>query len=453
MMDHKLMLIILLLNAYLIYSNDMETSSTKFAYTSIFYTGTPKDNEYFQGLRVMFETVKRTGTEFDRVALLSQEIPSWMKDRLHKDGIKTNKLDNVENPFKNKVIMNENDPNSKKQVYHKRFEHVLNKLSAWKLTQYKRVAMLDSDLLFLNNADNVFACGEFCALFINPCIFHTGLIVLEPSQRVFDDMMYTLEHNATSVDGADLGFLNYYYSGLLNSPLYVPKSGGLDANPLKPGISRLSFGYHLDHSYYYQIFRWDVPCSDKLYVIGFPSLVQFKPWYWWSWPFFILSLDWHHVCTTMEECHTPLLHQYSLLIVILLNTLAYFLYQKLKTYKLPVYIPSCVKLISIMVLAIIIPFHLIPPVNHPHSAWPIYFSLVSVFGSVLCALSNFPPTRLLILLVYCFFSVFLIGANIYANYIYKIITLVVLQIFIIVFITSTFLIHLNIDKESFKKVF
>lgn len=58
-----------------------------------------------------------------------------------------------------------------------RFVKVMNKLMAWRLTEYDKVILLDSDTIFLRNIDELFGCGSFCAAFINPCIFHTGLLV------------------------------------------------------------------------------------------------------------------------------------------------------------------------------------------------------------------------------------------------------------------------------------
>lgn len=60
-----------------------------------------------------------------------------------------------------------------------RFAKTLNKIYAWKLVEYERVIMLDADNLFLQKTDELFQCGQFCAVFINPCIFHTGLFVLQ----------------------------------------------------------------------------------------------------------------------------------------------------------------------------------------------------------------------------------------------------------------------------------
>lgn len=50
--------------------------------------------------------------------------------------------------------------------------------------EYDRVVMLDADNLFLRNPDELFQCGQFCAAFINPCVFHTGLFVLQASNSI-----------------------------------------------------------------------------------------------------------------------------------------------------------------------------------------------------------------------------------------------------------------------------
>lgn len=76
------------------------------------------------------------------------------------------RVENVYNPYR------ANNPND-------RFKLTMNKLYAWNLVDYERVVMLDADNLFLQNADELFQCGQFCAVFINPCIFHTGLFVLQ----------------------------------------------------------------------------------------------------------------------------------------------------------------------------------------------------------------------------------------------------------------------------------
>mgnify|MGYP000037588524 FL=1 len=71
------------------------------------------------------------------------------------------------------------NPYSTQDHFNSRFRLTLNKLYAWSLVDYERVVMLDADNIFLRKTDELFQCGQFCAVFINPCIFHTGLFVLE----------------------------------------------------------------------------------------------------------------------------------------------------------------------------------------------------------------------------------------------------------------------------------
>ena len=83
------------------------------------------------------------------------------------DGAKVVRVENMDNPYKHQ------------DNFDKRFKLSLNKLYAWSLVDYDRVVMLDADNLFLQNTDELFQCGQFCAVFINPCVFHTGLFVLQ----------------------------------------------------------------------------------------------------------------------------------------------------------------------------------------------------------------------------------------------------------------------------------
>ena len=78
-----------------------------------------------------------------------------------------------------KVVKDIPNPYALNSKFEKRFIFTLNKIYAWTLMEYERVVMLDVDNVFLRAPDELFQCGEFCAVFINPCIFHTGLFVLK----------------------------------------------------------------------------------------------------------------------------------------------------------------------------------------------------------------------------------------------------------------------------------
>ena len=157
-----------------------------------------------------------------------------MTCRQEEDGAKVVSVENIKNPY------------SEQSEFDWRFKLTLNKLYAWKLVQYDRVVMLDADNLFLHNTDELFQCGQFCAVFINPCIFHTGLFVLQPSMAVFNDMIHELDIGRSNPDGADQGFITSYFPDLLNSPLFLSPPNGTKLD----GTYRLPLGYQMDASYY-----------------------------------------------------------------------------------------------------------------------------------------------------------------------------------------------------------
>ncbi|GJP43873.1 hypothetical protein CLOM_g3275 [Closterium sp. NIES-68] len=264
-------------------------ANASFAYVAILYMGTPRDYEYYVATRVMLQTVRRTGTAADLVVLASEDVPDSWTNTLKKEGVRVVRVNNIANPYKGSTS------------YNPRFPFALNKLLAWRLKEYKRVVLLDADNLVLKNVDELFRCGSMCAVFINPCTFHTGLIVLKPSVKVFKDMMQQLR-SLPSFDAADQGFLNQYFSALLSAPLFAPPD---DGSALK-GQFRLPMGYQMDAIYYNLKFKWEVPCSDNK-IITFPGVSQLKPWLWWSYPLLALSLQWHswRLSTLGYSSHLP----------------------------------------------------------------------------------------------------------------------------------------------------
>lgn len=151
------------------------------AYATIFYEGTPRDYEYFLGARVAMYSIKKSGSFQDRIVFVSPNVRQEWRSIFENDGLRVIEVDNLANPYTD---------NAK---YLDRFKYSLNKLYAWALTQYRRVVMIDADVIAVKNPDELFLCGHFCALFMNPCHFHTGLIVLKPSKVQVDQLVTMFE--------------------------------------------------------------------------------------------------------------------------------------------------------------------------------------------------------------------------------------------------------------------
>ncbi|CAL9752403.1 unnamed protein product, partial [Musa acuminata subsp. burmannicoides] len=126
--------------------------------------GDAEDYEFYVATRVMMRSLARLRVDADLVVIASADVPVPGEEE---DAVKVVTVENLKNPYE------------KQGNFNTRFKLTLNKLYAWSLVSYDRVVMLDADNLFLQSTDELFQCGNFCAAFINPCIFHTGLFVLQ----------------------------------------------------------------------------------------------------------------------------------------------------------------------------------------------------------------------------------------------------------------------------------
>ncbi|XP_068651041.1 putative glucuronosyltransferase PGSIP8 [Aristolochia californica] len=345
------------------------------AYAAMMYMGTPRDYEFYVAVRVMLRSLAKLDVDADLVLLASVDVPvRWIETLTKEDNVRVVRVENMENPYQ------------KQSNFNNRFKLTLNKLYAWSLTDYDRVVMLDSDNLFLQNTDELFSCGQFCAAFINPCIFHTGLFVLQPSMNVFKDMVHEIQVGRKNSDGADQGFLVSYFSDLLDQPMFHPPTNGSKLN----GHYRLPLGYQMDASYYYLKLRWSIPCGPNS-VITFPSAVWLKPWYWWSWPVLPLGLSWHEqrLKTIGYGGEIPMVVIQSVMYIVIMfltrftrPSLSKLCYRDDKS---PTFFHNMLRLVVVWTIlaAYFVPFFLIPPTIHPLVGWTLY-----LFGSA--ALASIP---------------------------------------------------------------
>lgn len=146
-------------------SSALAKRPSRFAYVGMHYEGTPRDDEYLLGLRVLIKSVRLTGSTMDFVILISNNVRESTKKRLIEDGVILKEIQNLENPFKD-------EKNSgRRNKYNNRFVFAFNKLYLWNMTDYERVMYLDSDNIALDqNLDDLFlvTCNSihfpFCLL-------------------------------------------------------------------------------------------------------------------------------------------------------------------------------------------------------------------------------------------------------------------------------------------------
>lgn len=181
-------IILLFLSFFILFINASKpVQKSKYAWVSFLY-GT----SYFNPLRVMQASLRRSGTPYDIVTLVDIDVTSHYRNILELDG--TIVLDipkKISNSYSN-------DP-----VYQARFGAVMSKLNMFNMTQYEKIVYLDADTMMIDtfekNNDVLFKCGDFCAVFINPCIFNSGVMVIRPSPELFSDMISKVTYPSFSL--------------------------------------------------------------------------------------------------------------------------------------------------------------------------------------------------------------------------------------------------------------
>lgn len=351
----------------------------KNAYATMMYMGTPRDYEFYVATRVLIRSLVRLGVDADLVVIASVDVPSrWVRAMEEEDGARVIKVENLNNPYRGFDL-------------NWRFRLTLNKLYVWSLVDYDRVVMLDADNLFLRKSDELFQCGQFCAVFINPCIFHTGLFVLQPSMKEFKNMIHELEIGKENKDGADQGFIGNHFPNLLDKPMFHPPQNGTTLD----GQYRLHLGYQMDATYYYLRLRWNVPCGENS-VITFPGAPWLKPWYWWSWPVLPLGVQWHdqrrNTIGYGDEAPVILILAALYLGLITVTRLARPNISKLcyrRSEKSTLLIQTGLKVVAVwsILAAYTVPFFVIPCTIHPVVGWAMYF--LGVFALSTVAVNTF----------------------------------------------------------------
>lgn len=148
----------------------------------------------------------------DLVAMVAPSVDSKTRELLLAEGFtRIVEVQQIPHPSKGKGMLAE------------RFLDTFTKLRAWQLTSYEKVLLLDADTLVNKpllslfsdtrlNHDEIAAVVDCCDM------FNSGVLLLRPSESLFQSMMGALP-DTPSYDGGDQGFLNAFFE---NSWLRLP---------------------------------------------------------------------------------------------------------------------------------------------------------------------------------------------------------------------------------------
>ncbi|KAI3458736.1 hypothetical protein Pfo_015399 [Paulownia fortunei] len=236
------------------------SKSSEEAYVTLLY-----GDEFLLGVRVLGKSIRDTGSTKDMVALVSDGVSDYAKKQLQADGWIVKTISLLENP---------------NQVHPKRFWGVYTKLKIFNMTNYKKVVYLDADTIVVKNIEDLFKCQKFCANLKHSERLNSGVMVVEPSEQVFKDMM-TKVNTMHSYTGGDQGFLNSYFPDFANARIFDPHASPEELKSRSiPQMERLSTLYNADVGLYMLANKWMVD-EEELHVIHY-TLGPLKPWDWWT---------------------------------------------------------------------------------------------------------------------------------------------------------------------------
>jgi len=181
------------------------------------------------------------------------------------------------------------------------------------------VVYIDADATVIRNIDEMFDCGPFCAIMRQAELFNGGVLVLDPSEEVYQDMVQKAS-TLYSYTGGDQGFLNSYFDDFASCPAFEPMrnigmTGEVDENGGEKAVTcrRLPQRYNgdwgfamLNGSLQQILFKGNAPPEEflemKRAAIMHYTFGSLKPWAWWS----AFILPYSHLWTDVAERLPPL---------------------------------------------------------------------------------------------------------------------------------------------------
>lgn len=170
----------------------LRRSKPKEAYVTILHSS----EAYVCGAIALAQSILQTNTSKQLLLLADDSITPKSIDALRAAGWTTERIHRIRSPRAEKGSYNEWN---------------YSKLRIWQLAIYDKIIFIDADLLVLKNIDHLFALPQLSAAANNKMRFNSGLMVVEPSACLFEDMM-AKSFELESYNGGDQGFLNEVFT-------------------------------------------------------------------------------------------------------------------------------------------------------------------------------------------------------------------------------------------------
>ncbi|XP_071725474.1 putative UDP-glucuronate:xylan alpha-glucuronosyltransferase 4 [Rutidosis leptorrhynchoides] len=147
---------------------------------------------YVCGAIVLAQSILQTNSTKDLILLADDSISPKSLRGLKSAGWKIKRIQRIKSPH------------AKKGAYN---EYNYSKLRIWQLIDYDKVIFIDADLIVLKNLDEFFNYPQLSAVGNDKYLFNSGVILIEPSQCTFNNLMEKI-YTFGSYNGGDQGYLN-----------------------------------------------------------------------------------------------------------------------------------------------------------------------------------------------------------------------------------------------------
>lgn len=164
----------------------------RYAYVTILHSS----EAYVCGAIALAQSIRRTNSTKDLILLADNSITPTSIAGLQAAGWDVRQIQRIRSVFSQKGSYNEWN---------------YSKLRVWQLTEYSKVIFIDADLLVLENMDIFFTYPQLSAGLNHQHFFNSGLMVVEPSQCMFEYLMRK-SFKIKPYNGGDQGFLNEIFT-------------------------------------------------------------------------------------------------------------------------------------------------------------------------------------------------------------------------------------------------
>jgi glycogenin len=167
-------------------------------------------NTYILGVLCTYNTWKKTNSIYPFYVMVTPNIKEEVIDIL-----KENKILNIIRVKEWKIPSNIGNG---KEADRKLWDNAWAKFNCFGLSQFKKIIYIDSDVLFLKNIDNLLEKNNFSAVReyspsyyrAQRIYFNSGLIIIEPSEKLLDNFKQFLINFKSDSFLADQDLLEFY---------------------------------------------------------------------------------------------------------------------------------------------------------------------------------------------------------------------------------------------------